>query len=111
MADDSQLETLTDQMKGWQSASDADLKVTKAGRDAYLGAIGELRTKLKEAQQKIGTLKTLGNPGDLEPAQLVKDGLQGDAVTLDTTITEYLAYLDAYEQTVKDAYDRMIQSG
>jgi hypothetical protein len=112
MADNDQLGTLTDQMKGWQAgAADADLKVSTAGRDQYLKAIATLRQSLTEVQGKLTTLKTVGNPGTYQSATQTQKGLQDDATTLDDTITEYLAYLAAYEQTVKDACDRMIKSG
>jgi hypothetical protein len=111
MADKTQLETLTDQMKGWQSGSGADLKLSEAGRNKYLGAIGQLRTKLEALQKDLGPLKTVGNAGTYDSAIDTRQGVQDDATTLDKTITEYLAYLTAYEQTVKDACNRMIQSG
>lgn len=111
MADRTQLETLTDQMKGWQSGSGADLKLSEAGRNQYLAAIRQLRGKLKTIQTDLGSLKTVGYAGNYDSAIDTREGIQDDATTLDKTITEYLDYLTAYEQTVEDACDRMIQSG
>lgn len=112
MADDSQLGTLTDQMKGWQSgAGDVDLKISVAGRDQYVKAIDALRSDLVSAKAQLSQLKAIGNAGTYPSATDTKAGLEGDAQTLEDTLTGYIAYLDAYKQTVIDACNRMIQSG
>ncbi|BBX33104.1 hypothetical protein MMAG44476_07201 [Mycolicibacterium mageritense DSM 44476 = CIP 104973] len=108
--DKPQLETLTDQMKGWQ-AKDADLKISEAGKTKYTNAIKALRAELVSAQTKLAELKQIGDSGAYPSATATKAGLEQNAKTLDETLTAYIAYLDAYNQTVIDACNRMVQSG
>ena len=113
MADEkSQLETLTDQMKGWQvGAGGVDLQITPAGRKVYDNAINALRAELTYAQSQLVTLKCGGSVGNYDDATGTRSGLEENAETLDATLTGYLAYLDSYQQTVKDAFERMNASG
>jgi hypothetical protein len=113
MADEkSQLETLTEQMKGWQAGSSGvDLQISAAGRDAYVQAIDALRGDLVSAQANLVGLNSMGSAGNYDSATDTKAGLEQDATTLDETLTAYIAYLDAYKQTIIDAANRMIQSG
>ncbi|OBB97177.1 hypothetical protein [Mycolicibacterium peregrinum] len=109
--DKPQLETLTDQMKGWQASGDADLKISPAGRDKYVTAIGNLRGELVLAKGQIAKLKEIGDVGKYPAATDTKSGLVEDATTLETMLNDYIAYLDAYKQTVIDSCNRMMQSG
>jgi hypothetical protein len=105
---------LTSGLKALGDSGPADLKLSTDAKNAYLKIIGTFRTSLQTYQNQIKGMGGLGSPGNLGSAIETKNNLDLDVNGLqgiETALGQYLDYLDQFETTVKDAANRLIQSG
>ena len=103
-----------DSMNGLKDGAvkgDADLKLTREVRDAYIKAVHDFRDLLNAQLKKVNALPAYGPPGDLQSSQQTKSNLEHGCNELKRVINEYTKYLDAFADTATEAGKRLIQSG
>jgi hypothetical protein len=108
------ISALTSGLKQLQNSGPVDLQLSTATRDQYLNIINTFRTALQTQRTNMGNLGPLGSPGSLGSAVQTENNLNLDVTGLagiEQAVDQYLNYLDEFETTVKDACNRLIQSG
>jgi hypothetical protein len=108
------IDSLTDAINQLAKTGQPDVKLSTATRDQYLKVIGDFRFMLASQRQRMGGMESIGNVGTLSSADETKKNLQLDITGtsgIEQTTDKYLKYLDALENAVKKAADRLIQSG
>jgi hypothetical protein len=108
------IDSLTDAINQLAKTGQPDVKLSTATRDQYLKIITDFRSLIEWERQKMPSISTIGNVGSLNSADQTKKNLQLDmtgASGIEQTTDKYIKYLDAFENAVKKAADRLIQSG
>lgn len=98
-------------MKMLKDHGPADLMLSPETRDKYLKIIEDFRTSLADQRTKMNWLRNYGNVGAFSSALQTKANLELDVTQAQIATDKYIAYLDAFEDTIKKAADRLMQSG
>jgi hypothetical protein len=112
-SDSSGIDSLTCDMRNFANNGKADLKFSTATLDKYLGILATYRDALKSERDKLDGLTTLKNVGTLDSAIQTKKNLQDDMNGSDgiqDSLTQYLTYLDDFEQAMRAASKRLIDA-
>jgi hypothetical protein len=108
------IDDLTTNINQIKKSGKPDIKLSTETRDKYLGMITGHGTALMLVRAVMNSVGPLDNPGTLPSALQTKANLEADVTSIGgihEVFDKYLAYLDAFEATVKKAADRLIQSG
>jgi hypothetical protein len=112
-SDSSGIDSLTCDMRNFANNGKADLKFSTATLDKYLGILATYRDALKSERDKLDGLTTLKNVGTLDSAIQTKKNLQDDmngSNGIQDSLTQYLTYLDDFEQAMRAASKRLIDA-
>jgi hypothetical protein len=105
---------LTKGMKDLKDKGPADVKLSHDARDKYVTIIGNFRNALQDEHKKMQSMPDLQDPGSFASAQQTRRNLLSNVTGFDgaePTIKKYIDYLDAFEETVKKAADRLLDNG